>query len=1432
MTATRSMADGSRAFEFRRRVGDDASELDEVASADGSAEAWRGGADVSRGDGGGSARLRRTPSQFMLDALRAGAPAGEVPWGGDETTRGAALDDDDEPAAAPPEPFSWGAARAPDAASNRVERGARDGRKMKASATRYRAMTNAGARRRAGEVRRHFGDARGVPEPTSTPSEDANEENERSVDPPSARDVLGEARAILAEKNAEDDDLLPPENAERIWVDEEEEAKRRNAAGEEDPSKLLGAWGIPPLRPSEADVAKQRMYERVHRMNFRRRNGAHAFGNPDEIDELVLDVDRAEIEEEKRRAAFETRRRASDTPEKNQRSADDDARGANDRGAAPVNDATTIHVADPRAPPLWRGETRRAGYLTPATGNLLDQVLGEDRVRAAMTAADKGQNDPEAIAMRTRFEKAPPHLRPYMRPQELDLPEGAQVVKISGGESHAIVLLKTSDNLERVLPRHQDNDGRVLVLGSSDDGQLGLGDNRPQTIPAALSTLTEASASGTGGGGAGFVRSGGDRLGGLGGGTRRAIDVAAGAAHSVVVTRECEAAAFGADTNGSTGQGDDGEGMTFRTPRWMYWVGVDDTTRVVACAAGRGHTVLLTATRRVLTLGDGALGQLGHGDARSRRKPARVEALVGIEIVAVSAGGDHTLCVTSAGLLYGWGANARGQLGLGDDATRKTPVRIAHETWAGGEPIGDGSDDPEPEKRVLDLQERILGPLPGTKGRFVSASEANRAFAQPTEQQLAAAVKAREEALGIRRPPDDDELRLRMGLRHSKARCEKVIQACGGLAHTVVLTDAGKVYTFGASDAGQLGHGDSESRSRPTMVSTMVNLSVVQVAAGDEHTAVLTSLGHAYACGQNELGQLGDGTLASSFDFKCLHPVVSETEMRRMTEHGRKTVINHPMYGVTCEQVYAAGASTFAVVVGGERVFACGAGAYGNPHERNPTGFSDLFRETLDERESKKAMVMESTVRMLRPDDQSFLDLTRQMVLYSLYNERVLSHVMKTMLEEVLRKPGFVVMYGKLLERLAALCLGCPIAHFRRVILLAIEDMGVRMLQAQDDALKRRVLQKMGWEKYQKQMSEGARGVGGAGGQMTYYGTITDKASYEDFKKFRDDCKSLQAFVREIFEVQKVLLDDDVRDLAAGFPGSQHSVGISDSEEAQKKMTFFRGLARWKSPGERAAEEAERAAGIKITSRAAAAAAARASDGDGADEGIVRQRGLVANKAVPSRGADEAAWEFSQDAGWEAYRVPEEDVRPNDEVGWAQYLERVRRDAKFRSPVVDIEDEDEAGTGSKKPKDSRRIGIGGKRIVESTLAASYHPDNTVMTASRAELEAMMARRRAAQSGKALETTSGEADRAGGDSLASRQRKLELKLASMAASGESVVRIEYFKYLAETKPAFGFCTQEEVDAVTPAQQLEWKQAAYRFQRAKADQEDDREQTIEL
>ena len=73
------------------------------------------------------------------------------------------------------------------------------------------------------------------------------------------------------------------------------------------------------------------------------------------------------------------------------------------------------------------------------------------------------------------------------------------------------------------------------------------------------------------------------------------------------------------------------------------------------------------------------------------------------------------------------------------------------------------------------------------------------------------------------------------------------------------------------------------------MVSTMVNLSVVQVAAGDEHTAVLTSLGHAYACGQNELGQLGDGTTAKRLSPVRIEGYGADTAMR-LPRGGNKAI--------------------------------------------------------------------------------------------------------------------------------------------------------------------------------------------------------------------------------------------------------------------------------------------------------------------------------------------------------------------------------------------------------------------------------------------------------------------------------------------------------------------------------------------------------------
>ena len=92
---------------------------------------------------------------------------------------------------------------------------------------------------------------------------------------------------------------------------------------------------------------------------------------------------------------------------------------------------------------------------------------------------------------------------------------------------------------------------------------------------------------------------------------------------------------------------------------------------------------------------------------------------------------------------------------------------------------------------------------------------------------------------------------------------------CGGL-HTVVLTEQGKVYSFGKGEGGQLGHPqsvlqhDKERNSYYLEVPTRVrgaidNLQVTQVACGESHTLVLTSKQEVFSWGYTINGQLGIG---------------------------------------------------------------------------------------------------------------------------------------------------------------------------------------------------------------------------------------------------------------------------------------------------------------------------------------------------------------------------------------------------------------------------------------------------------------------------------------------------------------------------------------------------------------------------------------------
>lgn len=91
--------------------------------------------------------------------------------------------------------------------------------------------------------------------------------------------------------------------------------------------------------------------------------------------------------------------------------------------------------------------------------------------------------------------------------------------------------------------------------------------------------------------------------------------------------------------------------------------------------------------------------------------------------------------------------------------------------------------------------------------------------------------------------------------------------SCGG-AHALALLRGGRVVSWGRGKSGQLGHGESESISKPKLIKSLEDIVICNVSAGWSHSAFVSECGQLFTSGDGTFGQLGLGHFDSQH-FPC-----------------------------------------------------------------------------------------------------------------------------------------------------------------------------------------------------------------------------------------------------------------------------------------------------------------------------------------------------------------------------------------------------------------------------------------------------------------------------------------------------------------------------------------------------------------------------------
>lgn len=261
-------------------------------------------------------------------------------------------------------------------------------------------------------------------------------------------------------------------------------------------------------------------------------------------------------------------------------------------------------------------------------------------------------------------------------------------------------------------------------------------------------------------------------------------------------------------------------------------------------SAGEKHTCAIRAGV-LFCWGDNMFGQLGLGDRDDRFAPQAVTkwpAKARGVVTAVSAGRNYT-CAVRGGALYCWGSNDYGQLGIGNLASGESPL---------------GASELEPRAVSVPGRGAITAVATGWRHTCAVRGDALYCWGDNGSGQLGLGDSAQSMFMLPEREP-----RL-----VSLPGSGPVTAIAAGRAHTCAIRD-GALYCWGENRDGQLGLADKANQSAPKAITLPGSGAVTSVVAGESHTCAIRG-GTLYCWGEDVFGQLGPGRQPEGSAFRTV----------------------------------------------------------------------------------------------------------------------------------------------------------------------------------------------------------------------------------------------------------------------------------------------------------------------------------------------------------------------------------------------------------------------------------------------------------------------------------------------------------------------------------------------------------------------------------